>query len=89
MHPRTINGIKAWKVFKNGRQTSPTSTLRHHFDRQHHHVWDSERSRLGIPRQRPRRPALDWDGEPITREGIVKRVQAFTVNINQVRLYPS
>ena len=73
-------------MFKNGHQTSPTSTIRYHFIREHDKVWESECSRLNVPRKGPTGQALGWDGEPLTWEGLVARIQAFVVGDDQVRL---
>lgn len=51
IHPRNRNGIKIWKLFKNVVQTSPTSTIRKHFEHEHLHTWKSECDRLAVPQK--------------------------------------
>lgn len=74
-----------WKVFSNGPQTSPTSTIRHHFKSEHPDIWESECSRLNVPRKSSAGQVLGWDGEEFTREGLVARLQRFIVGDDQVR----
>ena len=75
-----------WKVFKNGRQTSPTSTLRHHFEHEHLQIWESECRRLGIPQKSPPGQAPGLNVEPFTQEGLVTRLEKFIVGDDQVCL---
>lgn len=75
-----------WKPFRNGRQTSPTSTLRHHFKTEHPGVWESECCRLSVPRKSPRAWAFCQDSEPFTQEGLMIRIQEFIANSHNVRL---
>ncbi|KAF9646288.1 hypothetical protein BDM02DRAFT_3271066, partial [Thelephora ganbajun] len=77
------NGTKAWKVFKNGPQTSPTSTLRCHFKNEHRNIWESESRRLNIPQKSQKRQVLSSNREPFTREGLVMRLQSFIVGDGQ------
>lgn len=73
-----------WKVFNNKPQTSPTSTIRHHFKREHIDIWESECCRLNVPRKSPTGEALGWDGEPFTQEGLVMRLMRYIVGDDQV-----
>ena len=66
-------------MFNNGQQTSPTSTLRYHFNHEHHGIWEHECDRLGVPRKSPTGQALGWDGEVFTWEGFMARLQEFIV----------
>ena len=75
-----------WKVFCNGRQTSPTTPLRNHFRNEHPGIWESECCRLNIPRNGPTGQVLGWDGELFTPEGFVIRILRFLIGSDQVRL---
>ena len=78
-----------WKVFNNGHQTSPTSTVRHHFEREHLHVWQSECHRLNVPQKAKKSPTGRVPGSSVqefTREGVMTRIQEFIISSNQVRL---
>ena len=86
MHSRNNSGTKTWKLFSNHPKTSPTSTLRDHFKREHPGVWESECCRLNVPRKGVTGQVLGWNGEPFTREGLMVRLQKFIVGDDQVRL---
>ena len=74
-----------WKVFNNGDQTSPTSTLRKHFKHEHSLIWESECCNLKIPRgSGSTEQSFSSSVEEFTREGLMVRLRKFIVGDDQV-----
>ena len=86
-HFRNRDSIKMWKVFNNGNQTSPTSTLRKHFKHEHFHVWNYECLCLKVPWTSTTHQMSSSIAELFTRDGLMKRLQKFVVAGDQVCLH--
>jgi len=76
-----------WKVFNNGKQTSPTSTIRKHFQSKHHHIWKSKCRHLNIPQKSTTGQTLGSSVEPFTQEGLLIQLQRFIVGDDQVCIW--
>lgn len=83
---RDHRGFKMWKVFSNGKRTSPTSTLRSHFQHEHAQVWESQSHCLGIPKKSEVGQVIGASVEQFTQEGLMVRLQKFIVGDDQVCL---
>jgi len=78
--------IKMWKIFSNAKQTSPTSTLRKHFQNEHTQVWESESRHFGVPQKSRIGQVIGSSVEQFTHEGLMVRLQKFIVGDDQVCL---
>ena len=74
-----------WKVFNNGDQTSPTSTLRKHFRREHPNIWKLECRRLKVPQGSARGQMSESIVEPLTRDSFMRQLQEFIIGDDLVR----
>lgn len=84
LHFRNYNGIKTWKIFNNGNQTSPTSTLQKHFKHEHLDIWKSECHCLKVPQHDIVKRVLGPTVEPFTRDATMMQLQKFIVSNDEV-----
>jgi len=72
---KNCHSIKMWKVFSNGKQTSPTSTLCKHFQHEHAQVWESKSHCLGVPKKSEIGQVMGSSVEQFMQEGLMVQLQ--------------